>query len=108
MSKKCPHCKEDVEQEDRPFCPHCGYAFDMDVRLAMEMQKVLRENSAQEQKPKKRVNQIQPVIPKWNDNESDDYSRLHRKESNVSTALIVAIGIVCIVIIAAAYLLLHG
>lgn len=106
MSKVCPHCQQEVEQEDRPFCPHCGYAFDIDVRLAMEMQKFLKERSQQEKKTTKQVNQIAPAF-NGNNNESYDYSRLHRKESTATTGILIAIAIVCVIIMVAVFLLLR-
>lgn len=107
MSKVCPHCQQEVEQEDRPFCPHCGYAFDIDVRLAMEMQKFLKEQPQQAKKTTKQVNQIYPPISNRNNNDSYDYSRLHRKESTATTGIVIAIAIICIIITISVFLLLH-
>lgn len=99
MSKVCPNCQNTVEQDDRAFCPHCGYAFDIDVRLAMQMQRMLKDQ-AQEKPEKKVQKQEAPMRPIATKNEDEDFSKLHREEKK-SSPLPIIIGILCVIVIIA-------
>lgn len=99
MSKVCPNCQNTVEQDDRAFCPHCGYAFDIDVRLAMQMQRMLKDQ-AQEKPEHKVQKQEAPMRPISTKNEEEDFSKLHREEKK-SSPLPILIGILCVIVIIA-------
>lgn len=99
MSKVCPNCQNTVEQDDRAFCPHCGYAFDMEVRLAMQMQRMLKDQ-AQEKTIKKEQKDEAPMRPIVTKDEEEDFSKLHRTEKK-SSPLPIIIGILFVIVIIA-------
>ena len=103
MSKVCPNCQNTVEQDDRAFCPHCGYAFDMEVRLAMQMQRMLKDQ-AQEKTIKKEQKNEAPMRPIVTKDDDEDFSKLHRTEKKSPLPIIIGILFV-IVIIAIVFLI---
>lgn len=99
MSKVCPKCQKTVEEDDRAFCPHCGYAFDIDVRLAMQMQRMLKDQ-AQETPMQKVQKEETPMRPISTKDENEDFSKLHRTEKK-SSPLPIIIGILLVIVIIA-------
>lgn len=105
MSKVCPNCQNTIEQDDRAFCPHCGYAFDMDVRLAMQMQRMLKEQAQEKTIKKEHRSDEAPMRPIVTKNEEEDFSKLHRTQKK-SSPLPIIIGILFVIVIIAVIFLL--
>lgn len=101
MGRVCKKCSKTVD-DDRKFCPFCGNVLDEDLKLAMELDKMVKgQNTVKPMNTNKAEHGKQGHVSRgrYDDDEYIPPSSGRAEKSNYGAVLaVILVAVVCIVI----------